>query len=146
MGTLGTREDYRYLGIDNVPGTPEVNIAHLDESFRFPKHVSRVNGFKPLADNSQSKVSVKRERHIKQEPLSPKNAALKDQTHGAPRNSQETSNVGTVKEEPLSPKNRVNNTPLDATATQSIGEAAANRSKTSHPRTKPPVLKMPVAR
>ena len=27
LGTFRTHEDDRYLGINNVPGTPEVNIA-----------------------------------------------------------------------------------------------------------------------
>ena len=147
LGTFGTHEDYRYLGIDNVPGTPEVNINNLDENFRFPRHAPRVNGFKLVKEGTLSKNTAKHGHSIKQEPSSPKNvhSAVKDKSQIA-SNSPKQSNVSGIKEEPVSPKNRISNPNNETTAIQSNGEIIANKVKASQPKSKPPVLKMPSAR
>ncbi|XP_065058178.1 uncharacterized protein LOC135685981 [Rhopilema esculentum] len=164
-----TREDYRYLGIDNVPGTPEVNLCATDDSFRFPRQIPRVNGFKNgiVKDNSSSlthpsKNSEKEDvpnsdvtdkdskRSSKEGPsqeISNQENLLAKKRSGEEMGGLNSSLVMRVKDEPMSPKVVPDNATNEEAppSAQSNEDAEARRRASSQPKAKPPVLKMPDA-
>ena len=129
-----------------MPGTPEVNITVFDDGFKNPHHGPRVNGFKLIKDDPASKNATVPRQSIKKEPSSP--SYLSDPLQNkSPKTDNCFSSLGanSVKKEPLSPKNRINDTVDDSMSVQSNGEVG-NKSKTTQPKSKPPILKMPFER
>jgi len=138
LGTFRTREDYRYLGIDNVPGTPEVNITLFDDNGK------NLNGFRFLRDDPSTRNIAMTRQNIKEEPSSPSNVSSgeQDRPPSAVDNNKQQQNITNVKEEPRSPKNLTNQAVCDPSSVQSNGEVV-NKSKSMQYKSKPPILKMP---
>ena len=147
LGTFHTREDYRYLGIDNVPGTPEVNIPGFEKIFENPKPAPRVNGVRLLKDDTASNSVAILRNSIKPEPSSPSNIndAPQHNSPNTPAGSKQLS-MNVVKKEPVSPKSRAGQPLNNVSASQSNGDVVVGRSRTTQSKPKPSILKMPFNR
>ena len=118
-----------------------MNITLFDDNGK------NMNGFRFLRDDSSTRNIAITRQNIKEEPSSPSivSSAEQDRPLSAVDNSKQQPNITTVKEEPRSPKNRTNQAVCDPPSVQSNGEVV-NKSKSTQPKSKPPILKMPFER
>ena len=153
-----------------MPGTPEVNLCATDDSFRFPRQIPRVNGFKNgiVKDNSSSLThpsknsekedvpnsdvsdkNVKRSSKAGQsQEISNQENSLAKKRSGEEMGGLNSSLVTRVKDEPVSPKvvPDIATNEKSPPSGQSNEDAETRRRASSQPKAKPPVLKMPDAR